>query len=241
MCLTMIDPATSWWEIVKLPTITKLTVPTTGKGKKVTFNDYTKESETKFDKSSAQISNLVYKTWFSRYLRCWYLIYNNRSKFKLYLCALCNTYDIKRKPLSVKNPQANVILERIHTVVMNMLCTAVIDMANSVKPSDIDVFLSDATWAVCSTNHTVLKASPGAAIFGWDMLLFIADWKKIGEHRQQLTDLNTTQENKGRIDYDNQAGQKVLVWNEGILCKAESRYLKESPHHPLDNTVTVRL
>jgi hypothetical protein len=73
------------------------------------------------------------------------------------------------------------------------------------------------------------------------MLLFIADWKKIGEHRQQLTDLNTTQENKGRIDYDNQAGQKVLVWNEGILCKAESRYLKESPHHPLDNTVTVRL
>jgi hypothetical protein len=32
--------------------------------------------------------------------------------------------------------------------------------------------------------HTVLKASPGAAIFGQDMLFFIADWKKIGEHRQ---------------------------------------------------------
>jgi hypothetical protein len=32
-----------------------------------------------------------------------------------------------------------------------------------------------------------LKASPGAAIFGHDMLFdipFIADWKKIGEHRQ---------------------------------------------------------
>jgi hypothetical protein len=31
---------------------------------------------------------------------------------------------------------------------------------------------------------------------------FIADWKKIAEHRQGLTDLNTAQENEGRIDYD---------------------------------------
>jgi hypothetical protein len=70
---------------------------------------------------------------------------------------------------------------------MSMLCTAELDMANSVKPSDIDIFLSDAAWVICSTYHTVLKASPGAAIFGCDMLFdvpFIADWEKIGEHRQ---------------------------------------------------------
>jgi hypothetical protein len=39
----------------------------------------------------------------------------------------------------------------------------------------------------------VLKASPGAAVFGQDMpfdISFIADWQKIGEHRQQLKDLN---------------------------------------------------
>jgi hypothetical protein len=68
-----------------------------------------------------------------------------------------------------------------------MLRTAKIDMADLVKPSDIDIFLSDTAWAICSTYHTVLKASPGAALFGQDMLfyiLFIADWKKIGEHRQ---------------------------------------------------------
>ncbi len=34
MCLTMIDPATSWLKIVELLTVTKLTVPSTGKGKK---------------------------------------------------------------------------------------------------------------------------------------------------------------------------------------------------------------
>jgi hypothetical protein len=60
-------------------------------------------------------------------------------------------------------------------------------MAESMKASDINVFLSDAAWAVRSTYHTVLKASPGAAIFGQDMLFdipFIADWQKIGDYRQ---------------------------------------------------------
>jgi hypothetical protein len=39
MCLTMINPATSWFEIVELPTVAQeTTVPPTGKGKKVTFD-----------------------------------------------------------------------------------------------------------------------------------------------------------------------------------------------------------
>jgi hypothetical protein len=55
----------------------------------------------------------------------------------------------------------------------------------------------------------VLNASSGAAIFGRDMLFdipFIADWKKIGECRQQLTDLNNARENKDRIDYEYKVG-----------------------------------
>jgi hypothetical protein len=118
-------------------------------------------------------------------------------------------------PLSVKSPLANAILERIHAVViMNMLRTSKLIMAESVKASDIDSFLSDTAWAICYTYHTVLKASPGAAIFGQDMLFdipFIADWKKIGEYRQQLTDLNTACENKGRIDYGYKVVEKVLL------------------------------
>jgi hypothetical protein len=104
-----------------------------------------------------------------------------------------------------------------------------LDMAKTVKASDIDVFLSDPAWAICSTYHTVLKASSGAAIFGQDMLFdipFIADWQKIGEHRQQLTDLNNPCENEGRIDYDYKVGQKVLLRKEGILRNAESRWHK---------------
>jgi hypothetical protein len=67
MCLNMINPATSWFKIVELQTVPQETnVPPMGKGKKVTFDKNTKVAEPYFDKSSAQISNLVYKTWFSR-------------------------------------------------------------------------------------------------------------------------------------------------------------------------------
>ncbi len=66
----------------------------------------------------------------------------------------------------VKNPQANGILECVHQVLGQMLCTAELDMANSVTSDDVDVFIDKAAWAIRSTYHTVLKASPGAAIFG---------------------------------------------------------------------------
>jgi hypothetical protein len=111
-----------------------------------------------------------------------------------------------------------------------MLCTAELDMADSVTPNDVDVFLDAATWAIHSTYHMVLKASPGAAIFGCNMLFdipFVADWHKIGEQRQSLTDRGNQRKNAKRIGYNYKVGDKVLVINEGILWKAESAYGKE--------------
>ncbi len=143
-----------------------------------------------FDKTSERIAKLVNKIWLFRYPQCHHLIYNNRSEFKLHFEYLCESYGIKRKPTMVKNPQANGILERVHQVLWQMLCTAELDMANSVTPNDVDFFLDNAAWAIRSTYHTVLKASPGAAIFGWDMLFnipFVADWRKIGE-KKAITD-----------------------------------------------------
>ena len=41
-----------------------------------------------FKKSSAMINNLVNMTWFCCYQRCQYIIYDNRSEFKLHFAAL---------------------------------------------------------------------------------------------------------------------------------------------------------
>ncbi len=111
-----------------------------------------------------------------------------------------------------------------------MLCTAELDMADSVTSDDVNVFLDNAAWAIRSTYHRVLKDSPGAAIFGRDMLFnipFVADWCKIGERRQSLTDRGNQRKNAKQIDYDYKVGDKVLVINKGFLCKAESTYGKE--------------
>ncbi len=78
-----------------------------------------------------------------------------------------------------------------------------------------------------ATSDMTLKASPGAAIFVRDMLFdipFLADWNKLGDHRQRQTDLNTDRENRSRRDWDYKVGDKVLLRKYGILCKSESKY-----------------
>ncbi len=100
-------------------------------------------------------------------------------------------------------------------------------MANSVAPSNVDAFLSNAACAICSTYHTVLKVSPCAAILGRDVVFdipFLADWNKIGEYRQHQTRLNTKHENKTHVDCDYKVGVKALVCKDGILRKTQSCY-----------------
>jgi hypothetical protein len=99
-------------------------------------------------------------------------------------------------------------------------------MANTVETSDIDTFLTDTVWAICSTYHRVLKASPGAAIFGQDMVFetpFLVDWNKIGDHRECQTDL-TRNMKIAHIVIATKNGDQVLLQNDGIPCKSESRY-----------------
>ncbi len=152
-------------------------------------------------------------------------------EFKLHFETLCNSYGIKHKPTTIKNPQANAICEHIHQVLGLMMRTSELDMADSVEPADIDTFIDNEAWEICSTFHTVLKASPGAAIFGRDMLLFdipfVADWKQIGDYRQHQTDRSNKRENNKPVDYDYKVGDKILIQKDGILCKAESIWKNE--------------
>ena len=67
MCLTMIDPASSWYEMVELPV---REIQSSAKAQTETKDAY-------FDKSSAMISNFISKTWFIRYQHCQKIIYDN--------------------------------------------------------------------------------------------------------------------------------------------------------------------
>jgi hypothetical protein len=183
MALTMIDPASSWFEIAELPVVEGLRWQTVD-GKELPIADKI------FDKTLEHIAKLVNKTWLCRYPPCYYLIYDNGSEFRLHFEYLCESYGIMRKPTTVKNPQANSILELVHQVLGQMLRTAELDMANSVTPNDVNVFLDNAAWAICSTCHMVLKASPGAAIFlTWHALLHsICGWLAQNWKTKAITD-----------------------------------------------------
>jgi hypothetical protein len=223
MALTMIDPASSWFEIAELPVVEQLRRQTVNSKELLIADEI-------FDKTFECIAKLVNMTWLCRYPQCCYLIYDSGSEFKLHFKYLCESYGIECKPTTVENPQANCILECVHQVLGQMLRTAEIDMADSVTPNDTNAFLDNAAWAICSTYHTVFEASPGAAIFERDMIFdipFVADWHKTGEQRQSLTNCGNQHKNAKRIDYDYKVGDKVLLINEGILCKAESVYSKE--------------
>jgi len=112
----MIDPASSWFEIVELPVTTDAVIPMDTKGQKGT-KTHNKTKLPYFDKSSAMMSTLVNKTWFSHYPHCQYIIYDNGIEFKLHFEALCQSFGIKCKPTSVKNPQTNALLEQVQQVI----------------------------------------------------------------------------------------------------------------------------
>ena len=216
MCLTMIDPATGWFEIVELPLAS---VEVKRKGDEIT--------EVILDKSSAQVSRLFNMTWLCRYPRAKYIIYDNGSEFKLHFKELLAQYNIKQSPTSIKNPQSNAILERIHAVIKNMIRTSGLDNQEEITEDDIADVLCNVAWAIRSTYHTVLRTSPGAAIFGRDMLFdipYIADWTDIGKRRQASVDKDNLKENEKRIDFDYAVGQEVLLKKDGIIRKLEDKY-----------------
>ena len=73
MCLTMIDPATSWFEIVELP------------NSDITYEKNGQEiTKVIIDKTLTCIARLFNKHWLSRYPRARSAIHDNVSKFKLF-------------------------------------------------------------------------------------------------------------------------------------------------------------
>ena len=65
--------------------------------------------------------------------------------------------------------------------------------------------LASVAWAICSTHHSTLKASPAQLVFNRDMLLnikFIADWETIRLRKQKDVDRNNERENSLRVDHD---------------------------------------
>ena len=182
----MIDPATGWFEMQYLD------------GKK-----------------ADEVANAIEMTWLARYPRPQEIVYDAGSEFKAEFKTLIHDkYGITPRPITIRNPQSNAIIERIHGVVGDMMRTH--DMSNIDEKSrnPFGGLISAICFAVRSTYHTTLAATPGQTVFGRDMLLnirHVTDWQLIHERKRKRIETNNSNENKRRRTHDYRVGERVLI------------------------------
>jgi hypothetical protein len=126
-----------------------------------------------------------------------------------------NDYRIKAKPISMRNPQANAILERVHQMIGNMIRTFKVYDNDGIDDDDPwSVILSAVMAGVCSTYSTTTQAMLMQLVFGRDAILntkFVADWSFIRQRKQQLIHINNIRENAKRTPHTYQVDDMVLV------------------------------
>ena len=195
--VTMIDPATGWFEITQIP-----------------------------DKRSDTIANITEQEWFCRYPWPSQVIYDRGNEFigKEFRTHLMEEYGIQEKPITVRNPQANAIVERVHQTMGNMVRTFELEGNYLDEDDPWKGILSACAFAVRSTIHTTLQKTPGQLVFGRDMMLnvtHIADWEHIKQRKQNLINKNNARENSKRTPHSYEVGNKVLL-KRGTENKMES-------------------
>ena len=170
-CLTIIDLATRWIEIVRV-----------------------------HDKSAENIALLFDRVWLCRYPRPQKVIHDQGTEFKSEFSELLDSLGIEEVTTTIKNPRANAILERTHDVFGNMLRTYDFENQwidgkdvnwGTHKTDAMDGFISAVALAMRASHHSALGTSPGALIFGRDMFFptkFAANWKGIHEKHNFLFD-----------------------------------------------------
>jgi hypothetical protein len=82
-------------------------------------------------------------------------------------------------PCQKYDPKSNGQIERVQLTLNDALMTAEVDGRELDERDPWGPFLSSAAYAIRSTFHTTLKATPGQLVFGRDMVMpinFVADW-----------------------------------------------------------------
>ena len=209
--MTILDPVTRWFELVEVPNYIIQDLK----------NKTTKEN---IDKSSARISRLFDQVWLSRYPRPKEVIFDNGSEFKKDFVPLLKDWSIKPKCTTIKNPQSNSPVERIHQVLRHMFLT------KNLKEQVLDYIdpfgdtLASIAWAVRASYNSSTQATPAQLVFGRDMMFNLAtlvNWKDLSLRKQKQVDKSNLNENRNRISFDYEVGQQVYIKNDGIHRKLD--------------------
>ena len=148
--------------------------------------------------------------------------FDGGSEYKSEFNEMRLNYGMGKHQSTPYNPQSNGVIERVHQVLNNCLRTCNLGEKELSEKDPWGPFLAAAAFAIRSTFHTTLHATPGQLIFQRDMILpiqFKADWALIQERKQAETERNNQRENKKRIQHEYKEGDKILLKVPGITRK----------------------
>jgi hypothetical protein len=127
--------------------------------------------------------------WLSRYPRPEYIGFDNGVECKNVFDLLVNNYGVNQSNSTPFNPQSNGITERLYSALNDALINAEVDGREFYETDPWGPFLSSDAYAIRSTFHTTLKATPGKLVFGRDMVLpiiCVADWEEIEQRQKEM-------------------------------------------------------
>lgn len=167
------------------------------------------------DASSAEAAHRLEQTWLFRYPRPVRCIFDAGTEFQGEFRETLQRWAIEPHPISIRNPQANAIAERMHQTIGDLLRSLIhTNPPNNVQDAQnlLDQIIGTCSHALRTTVHRTMGLSPGAATFNRDMLLdipYVADFVRLRERRQVKIDDNLRRENNTRRNYDYQIGGQV--------------------------------
>ena len=91
----MINPATGWFEMAKIP-----------------------------NKTATEIADITKKTWFTHYPLPQRIVFDGGTEYMAEFAKMCqNDYTLIRKPITTRNPLSNAIIKQIHQTIVNTIRT----------------------------------------------------------------------------------------------------------------------
>jgi len=153
---------------------------------------------------------------------------------------------------SVKNPQTNSVIERMHLSFGQLLRSILVDakMNNNEQHSDllnayIETALSASIYAINSAINTTTKVSPGAFVFQRDMILSITcitNWEIIRTKKQLRILQNNFLENKRRIPFTYTPQMEIMIHDPtGVKLIAKNKGPYKISKVYSNGTVTICL
>ena len=86
---------------------------------------------------------------------------------------MANDYGIPCNSISVRNPQANAVVERVHQTIGNIIRTFKIQEMDLDNENPWEGILSSTMFVIRSTVHTTTQHTPSQLVFGRDPILNI--------------------------------------------------------------------